>query len=109
MGKVRVAYSLPDNERLFITTDRLSAFDQIVAVVPYKGQVLNQLAAWWFANTTDIIGNPHASVIDAPATIGSADGKSVVIYAWYDNEFGYSHQVIRLAKYISKVQRYAYY
>jgi len=69
VGKVRVAYSLPQNERLFITTDRLSAFDQIVAAVPYKGQVLNQLAAWWFANTTDIIGNHIVSLPDQNATI----------------------------------------
>jgi len=67
-----VAYSLPDNERLFITTDRLSAFDQIVAAVPYKGQVLNQLAAWWFANTTDIIGNHIVSLPDQNATIAQS-------------------------------------
>lgn len=72
VGKVRVAYSLPDNERLFITTDRLSAFDQIVAAVPYKGQVLNQLAAWWFANTTDIIGNHIVSLPDQNATIAQS-------------------------------------
>src|SRR5262249_37784044 len=47
-GKVRVSYDLPDDQRLFVTTDRLSAFDRIVARVPYKGQVLNQLAWWWF-------------------------------------------------------------
>lgn len=67
-----MAYSLPDNERLFITTDRLSAFDQIVAAVPYKGQVLNQLAAWWFANTTDIIGNHIVSLPDQNATIAQS-------------------------------------
>jgi phosphoribosylaminoimidazole-succinocarboxamide synthase len=64
-----VAYALPNNERLFITTDRLSAFDQIVAAVPYKGQVLNQLAAWWFANTFDIISNHIVSLPDHNATI----------------------------------------
>ncbi len=64
-----MAYALPNNERLFITTDRLSAFDQIVAAVPYKGQVLNQLAAWWFANTTDIISNHIVSLPDHNATI----------------------------------------
>jgi phosphoribosylaminoimidazole-succinocarboxamide synthase len=64
-----VAYALPNNERLFITTDRLSAFDQIVAAVPYKGQVLNQLAAWWFANTTDIISNHIVSLPDHNATV----------------------------------------
>ena len=69
VGKVRVSYSLPNNERLFITTDRLSAFDQIVAVVPYKGQILNQLAAWWFAHTKDIINNHIISLPDPNATI----------------------------------------
>ena len=59
VGKVRVSYDLPDDRRLFITTDRLSAFDRIVAAVPRKGQVLNQLAWWWFQNTTDIVPN-HA-------------------------------------------------
>jgi phosphoribosylaminoimidazole-succinocarboxamide synthase len=69
IGKVRVAYALPNNQRLFITTDRLSAFDQIVAAVPYKGQVLNQLAAWWFANTKDIINNHIISLPDPNATV----------------------------------------
>jgi phosphoribosylaminoimidazole-succinocarboxamide synthase len=64
-----VAYALPNNQRLFITTDRLSAFDQIVAVVPYKGQILNQLAAWWFAQTKDIINNHILSLPDPNATV----------------------------------------
>ena len=64
-----MAYALPNNERLFITTDRLSAFDQIVAVVPYKGQILNQLAAWWFASTKDIINNHIISLPDPNATV----------------------------------------
>ena len=69
VGKVRVSYKLPGANRIFITTDRLSAFDQIVAVVPYKGQVLNQLAAWWFASTRDIINNHIVSLPDPNATI----------------------------------------
>lgn len=69
VGKVRVSFSLANNTRLFVTTDRLSAFDQIVAVVPYKGQVLNQLAAWWFAQTADIIDNHIISLPDPNATI----------------------------------------
>ena len=72
VGKVRVSYSLPNNTRLFVTTDRLSAFDQIVAVVPYKGQVLNQLAAWWFAQTADIIDNHIISLPDPNATVAVA-------------------------------------
>jgi phosphoribosylaminoimidazole-succinocarboxamide synthase len=71
-GKVRVSYALPDNTRLFLTTDRLSAFDHIVAVVPFKGQVLNQLSAWWFENTRQIIKNHFVSCPDPNATIGHA-------------------------------------
>ena len=58
-GKVRVSYGLPDRRRLFVTTDRLSAFDRIIAGVPYKGQVLNQLSWWWFEHSRDIVAN-HA-------------------------------------------------
>jgi phosphoribosylaminoimidazole-succinocarboxamide synthase len=63
-GKVRDAYTLPNGNTLFVTTDRLSAFDRILASVPYKGQVLNQLAAWWFQQTRDIIPNHMAAVPD---------------------------------------------
>ena len=63
-GKVRVSYQLPGGRRLFVTTDRLSAFDRIIAGVPYKGQVLNQMAAWWFANTSHIVPNHVVSVPD---------------------------------------------
>jgi phosphoribosylaminoimidazole-succinocarboxamide synthase len=69
VGKVRVSYALANSTRLFVTTDRLSAFDQIVASVPYKGQVLNELAAWWFANTRDIIDNHVVSTPDPNATV----------------------------------------
>jgi len=63
-GKVRVSYNLPGKRRLFVTTDRLSAFDQLVAAVPLKGQVLNQLAMWWFENTRDIVANHAISMPD---------------------------------------------
>jgi len=59
--------------------------------------------------SSDIIGTSAPSIYDSNATIVSHDGKNIVLYIWYDNEFGYSHQVIRLAKYISKVRRYTYY
>jgi phosphoribosylaminoimidazole-succinocarboxamide synthase len=72
VGKVRVSYALDDGNRLFVTTDRLSAFDHIVAAVPYKGQVLNQLAAWWFEHTADIIDNHIVSLPDPNATIAIA-------------------------------------
>jgi len=68
-GKVRDWYDLWDETRLIITTDRLSAFDRVLAQVPYKGQVLNQLSAWWFAQTEDIIPNHILSIPDPNASI----------------------------------------
>ena len=59
--------------------------------------------------SSDIVGTSAPSIYDSNATIVSGDGKNIVLYIWYDNEYGYSHQVIRLAKYISKVRRYSYY
>ena len=59
--------------------------------------------------SSDIVGTSAPAIFDSKATIVSADGKNVVMYVWYDNEYGYSHQVIRLAKYIAQVRRYTYY
>lgn len=59
--------------------------------------------------STDIIGTTAAAVVDGPATIVSADGKNIVLYVWYDNEYGYSHQVMRLSRHIAGVRRYTYY
>lgn len=59
--------------------------------------------------SSDIVGNDCCSVFDSQATIVSPDGKGVVLYVWYDNEFGYTKQVIRLAKYVAKVRRNIYY
>jgi phosphoribosylaminoimidazole-succinocarboxamide synthase len=68
-GKVRDWYDLPDGQRLIVTTDRLSAFDIILAAVPYKGQVLNQLSAWWFEQTKDIIPNHIVALPDPNAAV----------------------------------------
>lgn len=62
-GKVRESYDLPDGRRVMIATDRQSAFDHVLAAVPYKGQVLNQTAMFWFDQTKDICPN---HVIEAP-------------------------------------------
>jgi glyceraldehyde 3-phosphate dehydrogenase len=59
--------------------------------------------------SSDIVGSNAPSIYDSNATIVDASGKNVILYVWYDNEYGYSHQVIRLAKYISKVRRFTYY
>lgn len=59
--------------------------------------------------SSDIVGTAQPSIYDSNATLVSNDGKNIVLYVWYDNEYGYSHQVIRLAKYVAKVRRYTYY
>ena len=59
--------------------------------------------------SSDIVGTSAPSIYDSNATIVAKNGKSVVLYVWYDNEYGYSHQVIRLAKYIAQVRRFTYY
>jgi glyceraldehyde 3-phosphate dehydrogenase len=59
--------------------------------------------------SSDIVGISAPSIYDSKATIVDKSGKNIVLYIWYDNEYGYSHQVIRLAKYIAKVRRYTYY
>jgi glyceraldehyde 3-phosphate dehydrogenase len=59
--------------------------------------------------SNDIIGNGCCSVFDSPATILHPDKKNVILYVWYDNEYGYTRQVMRLAKHISKVRRPTYY
>ena len=59
--------------------------------------------------SSDIVGSSAPAIYDSKATIVREDGKNVILYIWYDNEYGYSHQVIRLAKHIAKVRRYTYY
>ncbi len=68
-GKVRDGYDLPEGKRLFITTDRLSAFDRVLGRVPYKGQVLNQLSAWWFEQTSSVVANHLVSLPDPNAAV----------------------------------------
>lgn len=63
-GKVRTVYDL-GNRLHMITSDRVSAFDTILGLIPYKGQVLNRLSAWWFERTADIIPN-HCISVPAP-------------------------------------------
>lgn len=67
-GKVRDSYQR-DGRRVLVTTDRVSAFDRVLGLIPYKGQVLNQLSAWWFEQTAGIAGNHLISVPDPNVTI----------------------------------------
>ncbi|NNE78393.1 MAG: glyceraldehyde-3-phosphate dehydrogenase, partial [Pricia sp.] len=59
--------------------------------------------------SSDIVGTSAPAIYDSNATIVAPSGKNIILYIWYDNEYGYAHQVIRLAKYISKVRRFTYY
>ena len=67
-GKVRDQYEL-DNKIVLITTDRQSAFDRVLASIPFKGQVLNLTSAWWFDQTKDIIPNHVIKIPDPNVTI----------------------------------------
>jgi phosphoribosylaminoimidazole-succinocarboxamide synthase len=67
-GKVRDIY-VSGGDRILITTDRVSAFDRVLGGIPFKGQVLNQLSAWWFEQTRDIIGNHIIDVPDPNVTV----------------------------------------
>ena len=76
-----------------------------------KGDLVEQIgyAASSEHVSTDVVGNTSASEIDSLNTIVNKEGDRVVIYTWYDNEFGYTNQVIRYAKHIAKVRRLTYY
>lgn len=69
-GKVRDNYDLPDGRRIIIASDRLSAFDRILAAIPYKGQVLTQTARFWFEKTADICPNHVLGYPDPNVVIG---------------------------------------
>lgn len=99
---------------LNLTLNKATTIEELNATVKgaaLDGNLVNQI--YYSVDpelvSNDIIGNTCCSVYDAPATIISEDKKNVVIYTWYDNEFGYTKQVIRLAKYIAKVRRLIYY
>ncbi|MBN1427006.1 MAG: phosphoribosylaminoimidazolesuccinocarboxamide synthase [Anaerolineae bacterium] len=67
-GKVRDIYA-HNEQYILITTDRVSAFDRVLGAIPFKGQVLNQLSAWWFEQTADIVTNHVIAVPDPNVTI----------------------------------------
>jgi phosphoribosylaminoimidazole-succinocarboxamide synthase len=69
-GKVRENYDLPDGRRILISTDRQSAFDAVLAAVPFKGQVLTQTARFWFEATVDICPNHVLAYPDPNVVIG---------------------------------------
>lgn len=69
-GKVRDSYDLPDGRRIMIASDRLSAFDRVLAVIPHKGQVLTQMARYSFDHTADICPNHVLEYPDPNVVVG---------------------------------------
>ena len=99
---------------LHLTLNEIVTKDKINTIIKdasFSGQLIEQIE--FSINdelvSTDIVGNAHASIVDAHATIVSPNGKNTVLYVWYDNEYGYTRQVVRLAKHIAKVIRLRYY
>lgn len=91
-----------------VTRDEVN---EIIRNYALNGSLVEQIQ-YAFSNelvSSDIIGNPCPSVFDSNATIISPDKKSIVLYVWYDNEYGYTRQVIRFSKHIAEVRRATYY
>ncbi|HRH67467.1 MAG TPA: glyceraldehyde-3-phosphate dehydrogenase, partial [Bacteroidia bacterium] len=85
--------------------------NEILRTAALSGELVEQIQ-YSVSNelvSSDLVGNPCASIVDSPATIVSKDNKSMVLYVWYDNEYGYSRQVIRYAKFLADVIRLRYY
>lgn len=91
-----------------VTRDEMN---ELVRKAALEGELVNQIHYQIDPElvSSDIIGDTCCSVFDSNATIASNDKRNVVLYAWYDNEFGYTKQVIRLAKFIANVRRLVYY
>ena len=89
----------------------LEEVNEVMRTASLKGRLIEQIR---FSTSnelvsTDCIGDSCACIYDSPATLVSKDKKNIVLYAWYDNEYGYTCQVTRLAKHISQVKSYRYY
>jgi glyceraldehyde 3-phosphate dehydrogenase len=99
---------------LSLSVKRQTSREQVVEMLRHaalKGKYVEQIrfSASNESVSSDFIGDPVASIFDSPSTQVSSDGKNILVYLWYDNEFGYTMQVIRLTKHIAKVKRYTYY
>lgn len=89
----------------------VSEINEILKHYALEGELVEQIQ--YSVNnelvSSDIVGTSAPAIFDSNASIVSPDGRNVILYVWYDNEYGYSQQVIRLAKYVAKVRRYTYY
>lgn len=98
---------------LNLTVEKATTIEEINKVIfdaSIKGDLVEQIC---YSNSTEFVstdgnGEAHTAVYDSPATKISADGKTMIIYLWYDNEYGYTLQAIRVAKHITHTSRYKY-
>lgn len=99
---------------LNITVNRTTTKEEVNEIIrryALKGNLVEQIQ-FAFSNelvSSDVIGNSCPAVFDSKATIVSPDSKTIILYVWYDNEYGYTRQVLRFSKYISEVIRLRYY
>src|SRR5580700_6731611 len=77
-GKVRDNYTTRDGRRYIVVTDRISAFDRVLGTIPFKGQVLNGMAAWWFQQTKDVAPN-HALGVPDPNVLECVECTPVLV------------------------------
>jgi phosphoribosylaminoimidazole-succinocarboxamide synthase len=76
-GKVRENFT-KDGLRTIVVTDRVSAFDRVLGTIPFKGQVLNQLSAWWFQRTRELVAN-HMLAVPDPNTMVVRDAEPLPV------------------------------
>ncbi|HWY37713.1 MAG TPA: glyceraldehyde-3-phosphate dehydrogenase [Bacteroidia bacterium] len=91
-----------------VTKDEVN---EVIKNAALQGNLVEQIQ-YAFSNelvSSDVIGNPCPSVFDSQATIIGPDKKNIVLYVWYDNEYGYTRQVMRFAKQLAEVRRMVYY
>ena len=99
---------------LNITTEKTSTIESINELIreaAFDSKLVEQIR-FSINNelvSSDIVGDSCPSIYDSPATQISKDGKTIVLYVWYDNEYGYTRQVLRLAKHIARVRRKCFY
>ncbi len=83
------------------TKEELNTYLRDCALSPELQEQIDYIASTEIVSS-DLVGSRHAGVVDSQATI--ANGRNVVLYVWYDNEFGYSCQVVRVAQQMAGIQ-----
>lgn len=99
---------------LHLTLDQATTVDdvnELLKEASLQGELVEQIEYNTSSElvSSDNIGNMHTAIVDSKATLASVDGKDVTLYVWYDNEYGYTWQVVRATKHLAGVRRFRYY